>query len=50
MSNKKCKIESSVADLLKPKKKYVYTCNCILCKGIEVDPRTQEKHARDKIL
>ncbi|PKY62792.1 hypothetical protein RhiirA4_432742, partial [Rhizophagus irregularis] len=25
-------------------------CHCILCKGAEVDPRTQEKHTRDNIL
>jgi hypothetical protein len=55
MNNKKCKItkckiETSVADLIKPKKKYLYTCHCIRCNGEEVDPRTQEKHAKDKHL
>lgn len=45
MNNKKCKItkckiETSVADLIKPKKKYLYTCHCIRCNGEEVDPRT----------
>ncbi|GBC14972.2 hypothetical protein GLOIN_2v1474510 [Rhizophagus irregularis DAOM 181602=DAOM 197198] len=48
MSNNNTK--KSIADLLKPKKKYVYPCHCVLCKGAEVDPRTQEKHTRDNIL
>ncbi|PKK65109.1 hypothetical protein RhiirC2_715792 [Rhizophagus irregularis] len=42
--------KNSITDLIKPKKKYVYPCHCVLCKGAEVDPRTQEKHIRDKIL
>ncbi|PKY31903.1 hypothetical protein RhiirB3_449739 [Rhizophagus irregularis] len=42
--------KNSITDLIKPKKKYVYPCHCVLCKGAEVDPRTQEKHTRDKIL
>ena len=49
MSNKKCKTET-VADLIKPKKKYLYTCNCIRCNGAKVDYRTQEKHTKDKSL
>src|SRR5688500_643881 len=48
MSNNNTK--KSIADLLKPKKKYVYPCHCVLCKGVEVDPRTQEKHTRDNIF
>ena len=48
--NKNCKIETSVADLLKPKKKYLYACNCILCNGEEVNPRTLKKYAKDKRL
>ena len=50
MSNTKCKIESSVANLIKTKKKYLYTCNCLHCNGKEVDYRTQEKHTKDKSL
>ncbi|POG70177.1 hypothetical protein GLOIN_2v1776083 [Rhizophagus irregularis DAOM 181602=DAOM 197198] len=42
--------KNSITDLIKPKKKYVYPCHCVLCKGAEVDPHTQEKHTRDKIL
>ena len=48
MSNNNTK--KSIADLIKPKKKYVYPCHCVLCKGAEVDPRTQEKHTRDNIF
>jgi hypothetical protein len=50
MNNKKCKTKTSVADLIKPKKKYLYACNCIRCNGAEVDYRTQEKHTRDESL
>ena len=49
MSNKKVKI-THVADLVKPTKKYLYLCYCNLCKGEEVDSRTQEKHTREKNL
>ncbi|GET53241.1 hypothetical protein GLOIN_2v1486519 [Rhizophagus irregularis DAOM 181602=DAOM 197198] len=52
-SNKKRKVETSetfVADLIKPKKKYLYICNCARCKGAEVDSRTQEKHTYDDSL
>jgi hypothetical protein len=52
-SNKKRKVETSetsVADLIKPKKKYLYICNCVRCKGAEVDSRTQEKHTYDDSL
>lgn len=42
MSDKKCKI--SVAGLINPKKKYLYTCHCTNCKGKKVDSRTQKKH------
>ena len=48
--NKNCKTETFVADLIKPKKKYLYPCYCILCNGEKVDPRTQKKHAKDKRL
>ena len=48
-SNKKNKIET-VADLVKPKKKYFYECHCIVCKGKKVDSRTQETHAKNKSL
>ena len=47
MSNNNAK--NSIADLIKPRKKYIYTCHCIVCDGAEVDPRTQEKHTLDKI-
>src|SRR5256885_514079 len=40
----------SIEDLIKPKKKYVYPCHCVLCKGAEVDPCTQKKHTSDNIL
>lgn len=33
-----------------PKKIYKYVCNCIVCNGKEVEPKTQKKHANDKIL
>ena len=49
MSNKKCKV-ASVADLIKPQKKYLYSCHCVRCKGTEVDSRTQEKHTNDESL
>ena len=48
MSNKKCKTETSVAKLIKPKKNYLYECHCICCGGKKVDPRTQEKHATER--
>jgi hypothetical protein len=50
MNNKKCKTEISVANLIKPKKKYLYECHCIRCCGKKVHPRTQEKHTTDKRL
>jgi len=50
MNNKKHKIETSVADLLKPKKRYLYVCNCVCCDGAEVDFRTQESHTKNKSL
>src|SRR5919205_3239350 len=49
-SNKKSKIETSVANLVKPKKNYSYECHCIRCCGKKVEPRTQEKHTIDKRL
>ena len=48
-SSKKVKV-THVADLIKPKKKYLYPCYCIRCKGAEVDARTQEKHTKEKGL
>jgi hypothetical protein len=45
MSNKK----ETVADLIKPKKKYLYPCHCIRCNGAEVDARTQEKHTLENL-
>src|SRR6266498_1049469 len=50
MSNKKCKTETSVANLIKPKKNYLYECHCMRCCGKKVDPRTQEKHTTEKCL
>ncbi|PKY30838.1 hypothetical protein RhiirB3_392871 [Rhizophagus irregularis] len=50
MNNKKCKTFTSVADLIKPKKNYLYECHCIRCDGKKVDPRTQERHAKDECL
>ena len=50
MNNKKYKIKTSVADLIKPKKKYLYVCHCVRCDGAEVDFRTQESHTKDKSL
>src|SRR6266498_3996476 len=66
MNNKKCKVEASVADLIKskkyetsensvndlikPKKKYLYPCDCICCNGAEVDSHTRKKHMKDEIL
>ena len=50
MNNKKCKTEISVANLIKPKKNYLYECHCIHCCGKKVHPRTQEKHTTDKRL
>jgi hypothetical protein len=40
----------NIADLIKPKKRYLYPCHCIRCDGTEVDFRTQENHAKDKSL
>src|SRR5215471_292190 len=47
---KKCKTETSVADLIKPKKNYLYECHCIRCGGKKVDYRTQEKHTNERCL
>ena len=41
--------ESPLFDLISPKKKYKYICNCMVCKGKEVDARTQTKHANDEV-
>ena len=48
--NKKYKTETSVTDLIKPKKNYLYECHCIRCGGKKVDPCTQEKHATERWL
>ena len=50
MSNKKSKVKISVADLIKPPKKYLYTCHCINCRGAKVDSRTQKKHTKKESL
>ncbi len=49
-SNKKVKVATHVADLIKPRKKYFYPCYCVRCKGTEVDSRTQERHTKGKKL
>ena len=46
MGNKK----NTVADLIQPRKKYLYECNCINCQGRKVDSRTQEKHTKNESL
>ena len=48
-ANKKYTVET-VADLIKPSKKYLYKCNCVYCNGKKVDSRTQEKHTKSKSL
>src|ERR1043166_5738439 len=48
-SNKKNKIET-VADLMKPKKKYFYKCYCTICKGKKVDSCIQKTHTKNKSL
>src|SRR6185437_6819074 len=40
----------NIADLIKPKKRYLYLYHCIRCDGTEVDFHTQENHAKDKSL
>ncbi|CAB4487065.1 unnamed protein product [Rhizophagus irregularis] len=37
-----------MADLIKPRKRYLYPCYCIRCGGTEVDFRTQENHTNDE--
>jgi hypothetical protein len=39
-----------MADLIKPRKRYLYPCHCICCDGAEVDFRTQENHTNDVSL
>ncbi|GBC48363.2 hypothetical protein GLOIN_2v1625072 [Rhizophagus irregularis DAOM 181602=DAOM 197198] len=39
-----------MADLIKPRKRYLYPCHCIRCDGAEVDFRTQENHTNDESL
>ena len=48
-ANKKHTVET-VADLIKPSKKYLYKCNCVYCNSKKVDSRTQEKHTKSKSL
>ena len=48
-ANKKHTVET-VADLIKPSKKYLYKCNCVHCNGKKVDSHTQEKHTKNKNL
>jgi hypothetical protein len=40
---------TSVNDLIKPPKKYFYTCDCDCCNGVEVDSRTQKKHLKESL-
>ncbi|CAB4487545.1 unnamed protein product [Rhizophagus irregularis] len=37
-----------MADLIKPRKRYLYPCHCIRCDSAEVDFRTQENHTNDE--
>ncbi|CAB4473725.1 unnamed protein product [Rhizophagus irregularis] len=39
-----------MANLIKPRKRYLYPCHCIHCDGAEVDFRTQENHTNDESL
>jgi hypothetical protein len=41
--------EPPLFDLISPKKKYKYICNCMVCKGKEVDARTQTKYVMMKL-
>lgn len=41
--------ESSLAELLQPQIRIKYACNCMVCKGKEVDGRTQKMHANDEL-
>src|SRR5277367_6413988 len=47
---KKHSHKTSVTDLIKPRKKYLYPCHCVCCNGEEVDFRIQEKHTKDNNL
>jgi hypothetical protein len=42
--------ETPLFDLTNSNKKYKYVCNCMVCKGKEVEGKTQKKHANDKIM
>ena len=42
--------ESPLFDLISSKKKYKYICNCICCKGKEVDAWIQKKYANDEMI
>ncbi|GBC37120.2 hypothetical protein GLOIN_2v1481451 [Rhizophagus irregularis DAOM 181602=DAOM 197198] len=37
-----------MADLMKPRKRYLYPCHYIRCDGAEIDFRTQENHTNDE--
>ena len=57
MTYSKNKIQKSIAgkkspsfDLTNSNKKYKYICNCMVCKGKEVEGKTQKKHTNDKIM
>ena len=39
-----------MANLIKPRKRYLYLCHCICCDGAEVDFCTQENHTNDESL
>lgn len=41
--------ESSLAELFQPQIRIKYACNCTVCKGKEVDGRTQKMHANDEL-
>ena len=41
--------ESSHTELLQPQIRIKYVCNCMMCKGKEVDGRTQKSHANDEL-
>ena len=47
-ANKKHTVET-VADLIKPFKKYLYKCNCVYCNGKKADSHTQENIRKAKV-
>ena len=50
-NNKRKSSESSAREefLLQPQIRIRYSCNCMLCKGKEVDGRTQKNHANNEL-